>query len=374
MNMTIEKIISIFLCGDVMLGRGIDQILPHPGDPRIYEPYMKSAKGYVDIAEDKNGEIDKPVDYSYVWGDALKEFDNKKPDLKIINLETSVTSSRDYWKHKGIHYKLNPQNINVIKDAGIDFTSLANNHVLDWGYKGLDETIKTLSDAKIKFAGAGIDKSLAEKVAVFDLKRKGRVLIYSCGSITSGIPNEWSAESNRAGVNLIPDYSINTVRNIKEKFDAIRGKNDISIVSIHWGSNWGYRISKAHMEFAHNLIDLAGVNIVHGHSSHHPIGIEVYKNRLILYGCGDFINDYEGITGYEIYRDDLALMYFVDFDTDMGKISKLKIIPMQIKNFKLNYAGRNYAKWIKHVLNREGKAFDTEFKLLSDNSIELIIN
>jgi poly-gamma-glutamate synthesis protein (capsule biosynthesis protein) len=374
MNIIIEKIISIFLCGDVMLGRGIDQILPHPGDPKIYEPYMKSAKGYVVIAEDKNGELDKPVDYSYVWGDALKEFDNKKPDLKIINLETSITSSRDYWKHKEIHYKLNPQNIDVIKNAGIDFTSLANNHVLDWGYKGLDETVKTLNDAKIKFAGAGIDKSLAEKIAVFDLKGKGRVLIYSCGSITSGIPNEWSAENNRAGVNLIPDYSIDTVRNIKEKFDAIRGKNDISIVSIHWGGNWGYRIPKAHMEFAHNLVDLAGVNIVHGHSSHHAIGIEVYKNRLILYGSGDFINDYEGITGYEMYRDDLALMYFAGFDADTGNISKLKIVPMQIKNFKLNYAGRNDADWIKNILNREGKAFDTEFKLLSDNSIELTIN
>ncbi|RPJ79348.1 MAG: poly-gamma-glutamate biosynthesis protein, partial [Alphaproteobacteria bacterium] len=53
MNMIIEKTISIFLCGDVMPGRGIDQVLPHPGDPKIYEPYMKSAKEYVDIAEDK---------------------------------------------------------------------------------------------------------------------------------------------------------------------------------------------------------------------------------------------------------------------------------------------------------------------------------
>lgn len=372
--MIVEKIISIFLCGDVMLGRGIDQILPHPGDPKIYEPYMKSAKGYVDIAEDKNGEIDKPVGYSYVWGDALKEFDEKKPDLKIINLETSITSSRDYWKHKGIHYKLNPQNIDVIKNAGIDFTSLANNHVLDWGYKGFYETIKTLNDAKIEFAGAGIDKSSAEKIAVFDLKGKGRVLIYSCGSTTSGISDEWGAENNKAGVNLIPDYSIDTVRNAKEKFDAIRGKNDISIVSIHWGGNWGYRIPKAHMVFAHNLVDLAGINIVHGHSSHHPIGIEVYKNRLILYGSGDFINDYEGIAGYEMYRDDLALMYFAYFDADTGNISKLKIVPMQIKNFKLNYASRNDAKWIKNILNREGKALNTEFKLLSDNSIELIID
>jgi poly-gamma-glutamate capsule biosynthesis protein CapA/YwtB (metallophosphatase superfamily) len=52
----------------------------------------------------------------------------------------------------------------------------------------------------------------------------------------------------------------------------------------------------------------------HGHSSHHTKAIEIYRSRLILYGCGDFLNDYEGIGGYEEFRDDLALMYFPDMD------------------------------------------------------------
>jgi poly-gamma-glutamate capsule biosynthesis protein CapA/YwtB (metallophosphatase superfamily) len=97
-------------------------------------------------------------------------------------------------------------------------------------------------------------------------------------------------------------------------------------------------------------------------------------NGLILYGSGDFINDYEGITGHEMYRDDLALMYFASFDAETGNISKFMIVPMQIKNFKLNYTDRNDAEWVKNILNRERKTFNTEFNLLSDNSIELIIN
>jgi poly-gamma-glutamate synthesis protein (capsule biosynthesis protein) len=99
----IHSAITIFMCGDVMTGRGIDQVLPHPGNSTIYESYMKSAQGYVKIAEDVNGPIDYPVSFSYVWGDALKEMSRIAPDVRIINLETSVTKSNNYWKGKGIN-------------------------------------------------------------------------------------------------------------------------------------------------------------------------------------------------------------------------------------------------------------------------------
>ena len=140
----IPNAITIFLCGDVMTGRGIDQVLPHPSDPTIYESYMKNARGYVKIAEEVNGPIDYPVSFSYVWGDALKELDRVAPDVRIINLETSVTKSNDYWKGKGINYRMHPENISILTAAKIDVCSLANNHVLDWGYSGLLETLETL--------------------------------------------------------------------------------------------------------------------------------------------------------------------------------------------------------------------------------------
>ena len=99
---------------------GIDQVLPYAGNPRLYEPYAKDASQYVELAEAANGLIAKPVEFPYIWGDALKEFERMAPDVWIINLETSVTQSEDYWRNKGINYRMHPKNIPCITSAAID--------------------------------------------------------------------------------------------------------------------------------------------------------------------------------------------------------------------------------------------------------------
>ena len=147
--------ITLFLCGDVMTGRGIDQILPNPVHPQIYEAYMTSARGYVKLAEKVNGPIPKPVDFPYIWGDALEELQLTNPDARIINLETAVTTRSELWAGKGVNYRMHPRNIPCITAAKIDCCVLANNHVLDWGYAGLTETLTTLASANLKAAGAG---------------------------------------------------------------------------------------------------------------------------------------------------------------------------------------------------------------------------
>ena len=141
-----------------------------------------------------------------------------------------------------------------------------------------------------------------------------RLLIFSFGSTTSGIAFEWAATPDAPGVNLLPDLCEVSALQLANQVMAIRRPGDLIVVSIHWGSNWGYHIPDEQKVFARALIDGAGVSVVHGHSSHHPRAIEIYRDRLILYGCGDFLNDYEGIRGYEPYRDDLALMYFAHLD------------------------------------------------------------
>ena len=175
----IPNTITIFLCGDMMTGRGIDQILPHPSDPAIYESYMKSAQGYVKLAEDVNGAIYFPVSFSYVWGIALEEMDRVVPDVKTINLETSVTKSNNYWKGKGINYRMHPENVWILKAAKIDVCSLANNHVLDWGHSGLLETMETLKNMDIKIAGAGRNLIEAQLPAVQKVQNKGRVIVFA---------------------------------------------------------------------------------------------------------------------------------------------------------------------------------------------------
>ncbi|OGW08617.1 MAG: poly-gamma-glutamate biosynthesis protein [Nitrospinae bacterium RIFCSPLOWO2_12_39_16] len=359
------------MCGDVMTGRGIDQVLPHPGDPLIHEPYMKSARGYVEIAEKANGQIQKPVSFSYIWGDAIKELERVAPDVRIINLETSVTKSNDFWESKEIHYRMHPENIPTIKAAKIDYCSLANNHVLDWEYSGLTETLETLKKANIKSGGAGENLIEAEIPAVIEVEGKGRVIVFSYGAETSGIPFNWAALKDKAGVNLLKDLSDKTVRQIKKKIWKVKKEGDIVVASIHWGGNWGFHIPPEQIEFAHMLIDDAAVDIIHGHSSHHVKGIEVYKDKPIIYGCGDFINDYEGIGSYEDFRDDLTLMYFVSMDLSTGKLVHLQMTPMQIKQFKVNRASRADSLWLRDTLNREGKEFGTRVELNRDNILML---
>ncbi len=365
------KPITMFMCGDVMLGRGIDQVLTHPSDPVLYEPYMQSARGYVELAEKVNGPIPYPVNYSYIWGDALEELERVAPDLRLINLETSITKSNDYWKNKDVHYRMHPENIDCITATKIDYCSLANNHLLDWGYSGLKETLETLQKVNVKSAGAGQNLQEAVTPAVMEVEGKGRVIVFSYGLGTSGISPGWAALKERPGVNLLKDLSNKTMQRIKEEVKEVKQQGDIVVVSIHWGDNWGYKIPSEQREFAHKLIDGMGVDVIHGHSSHHVKGIEVYKDKLIIYGCGDFLNDYEGIGGYEDYRADMALMYFVSVEPSTGKLIRLQMTPTQIKNFKVNRASRADSLWLRDTLNREGKKFGTRVKLNEDYILTL---
>ena len=363
--------ITLFLCGDVMTGRGIDQILLHASDPAIHESYMKDARGYVEIAEKVNGPIPRSVTPTYIWGDALDELERVAPDLRVINLETSVTKREDYWKEKGIHYRMHPENIDCITAAKIDVCSLANNHVLDWGFDGLKETLEVLRKAKIKGVGAGTNLKEAESPVIMELKGGGRAIVLAFGSASSGVPSDWAASKERPGVNLLEDFSEDSIQRIRESVEKVKQERDVVIVSIHWGGNWGYHIPREEIDFAHHLVDEAGVDIIHGHSSHHVKGIEVYRDKLILYGCGDFLDDYEGIGSYEHYRADLGLMYFASVNPLTGNLVQLQMIPTQIKHFRVNRTSRDDALWLTHTLNREGKKFGTRVRLDEDNRLTL---
>ncbi|KJY46832.1 hypothetical protein VR46_06905, partial [Streptomyces sp. NRRL S-444] len=124
-------LVRLFLCGDVMLGRGIDQILPHPGDPGLRETYVRDARTYVELAEEVGGAVPRPVGFAWPWGDALRVLDAAAPDARILNLETSVTQCDDRARGKAVHYRMHPGNLPCLAAARPDVCALANNHVLD---------------------------------------------------------------------------------------------------------------------------------------------------------------------------------------------------------------------------------------------------
>ena len=360
----------LFLCGDVMTGRGIDQALSNPVNPVLYEPCVRDARDYVALAERAHGAISRPLSFDYIWGDALAELDHAQIDFRIVNLETAITSAETPWPDKGINYRMHPQNIGCLSAARIDACALANNHVLDWGYDGLSETLQTLDAAGIAHAGAGNDAYQAMSPTVLGTAANRRVLLFSFGSTTSGISEDWKATSISPGVNLLDDLSEQTAARVCDEMRAHQQPGDLLVASIHWGGNWGYEIPCEQIVFAHHLVE-QGVAIVHGHSSHHVKAIEVFKGRPILYGCGDFITDYEGITEYETFRDDLALMYLIELDSDSGELINARLVPMQMRRFRLERASTGDSKWLCSLLTELGARFGTAARLQEDSSLLL---
>ena len=349
-----------------MLGRGIDQILPHPSQPRLYQAHAKSAETYVRLAETLSGPLPRHVAPDYVWGDALAVLRAAQPAARIINLETAVTTRSRPWP-KGINYRMHPDNIACLTAAGIDCCVLANNHVLDWGRDGLVETLGALRHAGIRTAGAGRDAAEATAPAVVALAGSARVLVFGYAATTSGVPRDWAAGATEPGVTLLADLTVATAARLADAAQRQRRPGDVLIASVHWGGNWGHAIPADHQDFAHALID-GGFDLVHGHSSHHARAIEVYRQKLVLYGCGDFINDYEGISGYEDFRADLAVMYLPRLDGVTGELRLLEMRPMQIRRFRLNRPSSEDAMWLHQVLARESAKLGTAIALRADDS------
>ena len=157
---------TLFLCGDVMLGRGVDQILPHPGRPQLQEQYVLDARDYVRLAERAHGPVPRPASFAWPWGDALDILGQMAPTARLVNLETSITHSTDFAPGKGVHYRMSPQNLPALAAARPDAIALANNHVLDFGRTGLLDTLAALASAGLRTAGAGRDATQALQPAV----------------------------------------------------------------------------------------------------------------------------------------------------------------------------------------------------------------
>jgi poly-gamma-glutamate synthesis protein (capsule biosynthesis protein) len=228
-----------------------------------------------------------------------------------------------------------------------------------------------LRRAGIRTSGAGYAAADASLPAVIDLHPGSRVLVFAFAFEDSGAPSDWRARPHRAGINLLEDMSDDGIERIAQLVTAQRRAGDVVMVSLHWGGNWGFDIPRQQRRFAHTLIERAGVDVVHGHSSHHVKGIEVHRGKLVLYGCGDFLTDYEGIGGHEAYRGDLSLMYFPVLADATGELEELAIVPMHVQRLRLCRATSADLEWLTETLTREGRALGTEVRRVSDGCLHL---
>ena len=266
---------------------------------------------------------------------------------------------------------MHPDNLGCITAAEVDCCVLANNHVADWGPGGLKDTVQALGRTGIATSGAGVNTEEAGRPAVLTLAEGTQLLVFAFACPSSGVPVHWAAEIGRPGVNFLADFSRHAVQDIDRTLEQWRRPGDLVVVSIHWGLNWGYDIPSVHRNFAHSLVDEAGVDVIHGHSSHHPLGIEVHAGKPIFYGCGDFINDYEGISRYEAFRPDLALGYFLDIDDRTRRLRAIEMVPFHLRKFRLERASRADAGWLGTRLDSECRRFGHTVRLTEDGTLAL---
>jgi len=352
--------LTLCLAGDVMTGRGIDQIQQHPGSPLLHEARVHDARDYVDLAQRHSGPVPAPVAPDYIWGEALAEMAQRQPCLRVMNLETAITRSSQAWPGKGVHYRMHPANLACLHAAQLDCWVLANNHVLDWGRAGLRETLHTLQGAGLPTAGAGRHRQAAWAPARLPLDGGGQLLVFAWATPDCGVPEGWAATAVRSGVALLPDLSERSARRVAEHVAAQRQRGDRVLVSLHWGDNWGLDIPAEQRQFAHRLIELGAADLLHGHSSHHPRGIEVYQGHLILYGCGDLINDYEGIDAHPPFDPSATCLYFAELDRSSGRLLTLELVPLQLRQLRLQRADAATRQQLHRLLSPACRSLGTD--------------
>ena len=386
-----SKSFTLTFLGDVMLGRLVDQLFPqHVNNTHDEEIAAHFVRDYPSILGNGNYTASSP------WGTTLPLL--CASDLTLINLETSVTTSSESWPQKKFNYRMHPSNLGpILQAAHVDYVSLANNHTLDFGTEGLVETVWTLKEAGVSFAGAGETTLESYRAAVLWLPRKAQeyhsrrvdgqkvlqsqqeqpqdhaypVHVYSA----SDHPHDW----NTVPTFHLIDYSSKTRVRLRRLLltggatthppenDYVNEDHEfhhrahhhhqqsgsssstpasaLKIFSIHWGPNYTWHPSDRIRALAHFLIDECGVDIVHGHSSHHVQGVERYHGKVIIYGCGDFVDDY---TMHEDFRNDLGAVWRVTVKEKFGSeqddnrgvnenglsLDRLEIFPMRIDRFR----------------------------------------
>lgn len=298
--------VKICFIGDLMLGRYINN---------NYSTFMEKLE-FIKSQSFSNSSL------TTIYGNTLNMLQNC--DLLVGNLETTITNGNNKY-HKVFNYKLDPKYSRALKINKNTFFNLANNHVLDYNVEGLKDTVKYLDILGIKHAGVSTNGLLEEAMKHAEFNINGtKIGIIGCSDHYS----YWKVSVNKPGLNYI-DYD--NYNNLLTAIKQVKSKVDILILSIHWGPNYAKGVDPTYKKFAYDVLT-AGIDIIHGHSSHHVKCVKHYKDdKIVMYGMGDFVNDY-AIDSY--YRNDLGMI--VTIELKVNKIDKIYITPTVIDKEQVN--------------------------------------
>ena len=200
-------------------------------------------------------------------------------DIAIANFENPAPN-RIRWHTKGTVFSADPGIINGLVDAGIDYVSLANNHIGDAGDLGILQTIANLKQRGLKFSGAGKDLAAARKPAVLTAAGT-KVAILGYDAIARG----YHAGPDETGSAPLARKTV--AADIKK---ARAAGADLVIVFPHWGTEYQYRPFQNQQRLARDIID-AGADMIIGNHAHYAAAMEIYNGKPIWYALGNFVFD-----------------------------------------------------------------------------------
>lgn len=317
--------VRIGLVGDVMLGRSVNELLRTNPSHNL-------------------------------WGTMLPHL--QAQDLVIANLETAVTMQNQAVP-KVFNFKTDPAHLDVLHQANIAAVTIANNHLLDYGLVGLQDTLSALQKADIAFVGAGMNARQARNPYLFSVHGVSCALF----GATDNEPT-WKATESKPGTNYITVGDQRFLEDIK----TVRPSVDLVIVTLHWGPNMREYPTQDFIDYAHQMID-AGADIIAGHSAHIVQGIEMYKGRLIIYDMGDFIDDY---AVDNVLRNDLGGLYSITIHDK--KVVGLTIIPAHIEDMVVNHASGDQAQTLFDLIKKRSHPFGTTFQEQNGMLYSVIFN
>lgn len=221
--------------------------------------------------------IRKHQDVNYPFLDTADYL--RSADFVFGNLEAPITPGRTIGSTEMV-FRAEPGVEQALKAVGVAAVSLANNHIMNFGAKGLEDTIQYLDAAEIAHAGAGAGAEAAQAPAL--VERNGITVAFLAYSYTG---TTWSAsDDTRAGPAAISNETV------ADDVALARAAADIVVVSMHNGTEYAAQPSVAQKNFAHAAID-AGADLVIGHHPHVVQTVEKYLDKYILYSLGNFVFD-----------------------------------------------------------------------------------
>ncbi|GKS81309.1 PGA biosynthesis protein CapA [Ligilactobacillus pabuli] len=275
--------LQLSFVGDVMLDRGNARKGRHGG----YDQFFTHAK--------------------QVW---------RQSDLTFANLENVVTDQATQLSEiegKNIHFKMDPAGLTALQKAGFTTVGVANNHVGDYGEKGVRDTMAALNQRQLDFAGLGENTADALKYQLYDIDG----IKVSFLAVTDVIPPGTRAKEQRAGMlTTTNDEYLNLIQ-------EAAAQSDYTVVYAHWGNENGFKVNDRQQKLGHQMTD-AGADLVVGMHSHVVQPIEKYKNGLILYSLGNFVFEQQ----YSRQKDTVVANLRLD---QQGKLT-LEVVPMRIKD------------------------------------------